>query len=280
MRVIKNINNNVSLCVDSSGRELIAFGKGIGFKRPPYELSLEQVDRTFYNIDSIYLSMIGAIPEKIISIVARAVDYARVKLENPVSSNIVLTLADHINFAVERHRKHMNISLPIVHDVQHLFETEYEIGERTLALIRRELGVDLPEEEASYIALHVINGEYSGDNRQSLLDKEMILDITGIIESRFGLSIDRKGFDYSRFVTHMHYLFKRSREGAPVESENHELFLPLKTSFPDVYACCVEIGRYLEQTHSWQLTEEEYVYLMLHVNRLCSHEDCKSEPEI
>ena len=74
MRVIKNINNNVSLCVDSSGRELIAFGKGIGFKRPPYELSLEQVDRTFYNIDSIYLSMIGAIPEKIISIAARAVD--------------------------------------------------------------------------------------------------------------------------------------------------------------------------------------------------------------
>ena len=31
MKVIKSINNNVSHCVDSKGREVVAFGKGIGF---------------------------------------------------------------------------------------------------------------------------------------------------------------------------------------------------------------------------------------------------------
>lgn len=46
MKVIKNINNNVSICVDDNNREVIAFGKGIGFKKPPYELELSQIDRT------------------------------------------------------------------------------------------------------------------------------------------------------------------------------------------------------------------------------------------
>lgn len=37
MRVIKKINNNVALCLDSDNHELIAFGKGIGFPQIPYE---------------------------------------------------------------------------------------------------------------------------------------------------------------------------------------------------------------------------------------------------
>ena len=32
MRVLKAINNNVVSCVDDSGRELIAMGKGLGFR--------------------------------------------------------------------------------------------------------------------------------------------------------------------------------------------------------------------------------------------------------
>ena len=35
MKVIKKINNNVALCLDGNQRELIAFGKGIGFKPIP-----------------------------------------------------------------------------------------------------------------------------------------------------------------------------------------------------------------------------------------------------
>ena len=31
MRIIKKINNNVALCVDHSGREVVAMGKGLGF---------------------------------------------------------------------------------------------------------------------------------------------------------------------------------------------------------------------------------------------------------
>ena len=35
MIVVKRINNNVAVCRDGNQRELIAFGKGIGFPRRP-----------------------------------------------------------------------------------------------------------------------------------------------------------------------------------------------------------------------------------------------------
>ena len=39
MKVIKKINNNVALAQDAKGREMIVFGKGIGFPAMPYELT-------------------------------------------------------------------------------------------------------------------------------------------------------------------------------------------------------------------------------------------------
>lgn len=37
MEVYKKINNNVALARDAKGRELVVFGKGIGFASLPYE---------------------------------------------------------------------------------------------------------------------------------------------------------------------------------------------------------------------------------------------------
>ena len=51
MKVIKNINNNVAICVDDNGHEVVAMGKGIGFSKPPYEVDLSKIDRTYYSLD-------------------------------------------------------------------------------------------------------------------------------------------------------------------------------------------------------------------------------------
>ena len=65
MKAIKKINNNVAYCVDGNGRELIALGKGIGFGSFPRDLSLTEIERTFYNIDSRVSSAIADIDELI-----------------------------------------------------------------------------------------------------------------------------------------------------------------------------------------------------------------------
>ena len=39
MKVVKCINNNVAICLDDDNNELVAFGKGIGFKNNVIKLS-------------------------------------------------------------------------------------------------------------------------------------------------------------------------------------------------------------------------------------------------
>ena len=106
MIVVKKINNNVAICLDNNNNELIAFGKGIGFPATPYELcDLSKVQRTFYGVNSLYFNFINEIPENIFEISVKIVDYSKTKIKNEVNSNIVFTLADHINFAIQRYEK-------------------------------------------------------------------------------------------------------------------------------------------------------------------------------
>ena len=59
MKVIKNINNNVSVCLDGDGYEVVVFGSGVGFVKPPSEIPLEKIQRTFYDINPNYLNVIS-----------------------------------------------------------------------------------------------------------------------------------------------------------------------------------------------------------------------------
>ena len=74
MKVIKNINNNVAICVDDNGHEVVAMGKGIGFSKPPYEVDLSKIDRTYYSLDSHYVTLLSEIPEEVIDVTLEIVE--------------------------------------------------------------------------------------------------------------------------------------------------------------------------------------------------------------
>ena len=105
MIVIKNINNNVSLCLDSKKNEVIVFGKGVGFIKPPYTIPLHKIEKTFYNVSQEQIELINLIPDQILEVASQIVDYANVVLDNQFQSNVVFTLADHIHFFHQQARK-------------------------------------------------------------------------------------------------------------------------------------------------------------------------------
>lgn len=137
MRILKKINNNIALCVDDNERSLIAIGTGIGFESCPYELKdLDIIQRTFYDVDTMYYNLISELSVEILEVSAKIVDIARSKITSELSPNIVFTLADHINFAIERLNKSMNIRTPLYNDVQYLYEIEYGLGEMAVKIIQ------------------------------------------------------------------------------------------------------------------------------------------------
>ena len=81
MKVIKSINNNVAHCSDSKGREVIVFGKGIGFYRPEEEIPLSKINRTFYNIKDTDYGILRSIPTVVINTAIYIIDMVSDELE-------------------------------------------------------------------------------------------------------------------------------------------------------------------------------------------------------
>ena len=81
MKVVKCINNNVAICLDDDNNELVAFGKGIGFKKPPFEIDVAVIQKTYYGIDENYVHMINEIPEEILLLSEEIIKYAENELD-------------------------------------------------------------------------------------------------------------------------------------------------------------------------------------------------------
>lgn len=272
MKVIKNINNNVSLCVDSKGREVIAFGKGLGFIKPPYDVPLNKIERTFYSVNNMDFEGIKNIPVSIINASIRIVDEVEQNLNITLMSTAALALADHINFAIQRLNDHILLEMPLREDMKQLYPDEMKEAYRALAIIKEETGIVLDRREAGTIALHFINNRISARNHDQIVSKQIIETSVDLIEKEYGITINKDSFNYSRYITHVDYLLRRALENTQIESVNKGMFQKLKEQYPSTYQCAVKINDVFKTSLNIDLSEEEQLYLMLHINRLCTRE--------
>lgn len=270
MQVIKKVNNNVAICLDSSNREIVAFGNGIGFPQVPYELQdLSIIKHTYYDVDDRYIGLLNELPEEVMEVASQIVEMARNSLQGELNSNVVFTLADHLAFAIERTKQHIDIKNPLTYDLKHLYPVEMKIGKKALQLIRETLDVQLSESEITSIALHLINAENGlGDINDTVRITKMANDITLIVRDFYDMEIDESGLAFSRFVVHLHYLMIRSSSKTVIEQANQSLYDFTKLKYPKTYQCLLKIKQYMETRCQMELNEDEELYLMIHLNRL------------
>lgn len=279
MIVLKKINNNVAVCQDGDGRELIAFGKGIGFPPTPYELTdLKKVDRTFYNVSSKYIPLLNDIPVEIVQFTARQMLEIQDKLPYETSANLVLTLADHIVFAIERAGRGIYVQMPSVYEMEMSFPLEVKIGRRFVAAAKRELKVNLPKGEVQGIAMHLINARNAptiSGGGSGIADRyeEILEQTTQMIEWELGVTVRRDTFNYARFATHLQYLLKRIFEKKHIDSSNLQMYHSVREEYPEAAACVDKISACYQRDWAAELTEEEKLYLIMHINRVCSKEN-------
>ena len=271
MRVIKNINNNVAVCVDSSGKELIAFGKGIGYRKPPYDIDISQIHRTYYNLDSKYVSILENINDEIIQLAIDIREYTESK--NILTSNkLVVSLADHISYAIERVQQGITFSLPIANDVLKMFPEEIEIGKYALELIEERLNQKMPEDEAIYIAIDILNSELETNKKWSS-EGQLVEQIVEIVSEMMNIQIDKKSFFYSRFVSHLYYLLERTdQESLP---DREVLLNSIRYTNPREYECALAVKELIDEAHSRSISDDEILYLTLHISRLYGREKNK-----
>lgn len=271
VRAIKRINNNAAICVDNAGHQLIALGKGIGFGEIPREVSLADIHRTFYGIDSKYLSFIDEVDPQVLEFAAQFADVVTQQVSYELSSNLPITLADHFQFALKRAREHMMVPMPLAGDVEQSYPVEYRLGEMAVHGLERTFNVRMPPSEVAGVALSIVNAMVSPSTRAraaSLQEEEIIDSAVELIEQFLGVTVDRDSFAYARFVTHIRYLLGRMQEDAPLETDNVGLFDVLEEQYPETTSCAQAVGALLEQAYGKPITHEELLYLAMHINRV------------
>lgn len=279
MQVIKKINNNFAICVDGEGNELIAFGKGIGFPKVPYEIEdLSVINRTFYDIDQKYLELLNELPEKVFHFTVKFIDIAKNELDYELNPNIVLTMADHINFCLQRARKNIYVQMPLIYEIENTFPKEAKLGKYAIKQMERRFMVNLNQNEASGIAMNLVNARYNTKSQKDEVDRlemeydDILEDTISIVENEIGILIDRDSFNFARYTLHLMYLLKRIANHQTLDSDNGIMYQSMREEFPEIAACVDLFDQYFRRKYKIKLSDEEKLYLILHINRICVRE--------
>lgn len=274
MKVVKKINNNVAVCLDGDNHECIAFGKGIGFPKTPYELSdLSIIYRTYYNIDSNLTKLANEIPNDIFEISSNIVNFANENIKQQLNPNLFFTLADHINFAIKRLEQNMHFRYPYNSDVLYHYPDEMSVGEKAVAYINKEKGIYLPKDESVAIAMHILNSEIQNINDADSKNIDHIIqEIVEIVEQDFGFKVNTNGFNYLRFISHLQYLLNKNVEDVKTPSTFLNILETLKSDHNEAYISAVHIKEYLLSEMGLELDQDDVMYLILHIDRLCTRD--------
>lgn len=274
MLILKKINNNVALASSDAGEEIVVFGKGVGFHEMPYELEDESViQRVFRDVDEKCIGGFANIADDVLLVASDIVAMADKALDCALAGNLVVCLADHLQYALERTGDGIAIENPLSHEVAFVYPREVELGRRGIEIVLDRLGVKLPESEVTSIALHLVNAEVDGmgsvQDMDLVMKSTLILErATQVIEGQLGQQLDRTSYAYVRFAAHLRFLIRRLMRGGCKETENSGLFRQAARDFPDAYRCAAGINEYLKRDYNWSCSDEEMLYLMMHVNRL------------
>lgn len=272
--IIKRILTNNAVVIEENNKEKIVCGKGIAFnKRRGMEIDESLVTQIFTLEEDNglrYETLVKDVPMEYQMAAGDIIRYARSELGDNLPDTLILTLADHIYAAVIRIKDGLEIHNSLLWEIQNFYDVEYRIGLKGLEVIRDAVGITLPEDEAGFIALHIVNAQIN-DNQMNNAYRVMkvIQEITTIV--RYYFSIDFKSTDiyYQRFLTHLKFFALRLLKGKQYREEGEsELLNILKPKFSLAYDCSMRIGGFLKEKYNYELSNEEIMYLTIHIHRV------------
>lgn len=274
--IIKRIlTNNAVVIDDENQQEKIVCGKGIAFKkRPGMEIDGISINQTFIleggGEYSRFEQLLKDVPLEYLELSSEIINMAKLEFAKKFKDNVIITLSDHLYVAIKRCREGMTISNPLLWDIKNFYEIEYDIGLRALELIKNKFHIQLPDDEAGFIALHIVNVELDEDNMDHIFQvTKVIQEIMTIVKYHFHAEFDTSNVYYYRFITHLKFFALRLlKDNQFNEDEENELLDVVKDKYCTSYECVLKIKDFLEKKYNYTLQEDEIVYLTIHVHRV------------
>lgn len=278
LRIKKVLNSSVVLVSDGNSEEFIVLEKGIGYGRKPGEtVEVKGESRIFVQLSQTdrnqLAELLSAIPPIYLEMTQEIVAYAEQQLNTSLNEHIYLALTDHLHFAVERFEKNMIITNRVFWELKSFYPKEYQIGVKALGIIKRELGIELPQEEAANIAFHIVNAQKEDEVQyDAMRAAKLIGKVVTLVTYLMNCQPDKESLHYSRFISHMQYFAERFFKDRMLDSEDDFLYAQMEQGYPKALTCAEKVRTLIIKEYNKAISNEEVAYLAVHIQRLASRD--------
>lgn len=283
MIINKILNNNVVITLDDKGEETIVMGRGIGYQKSKGEPIDESKVNKIFRISNKEISnklqeLLNNIPMEHMKLSSEIIEYAQSKLNKKLNESIYISLSDHTFSAIQRMKEGINVKNAILWETKRFYKEEFEIGMKALDIIEDRTGVRLPEDEAGFIAFHVVNAQLSEGNHIASDITKLMQEILNIVRYHFGVEFQEESVFYYRFIMHLKFFAQRLFSHASHEGDtDEELLNIIKSKYVKEFECVNKIDKFIEKKYNYKLTDDEMIYLTIHVAKVVK--DSKIQPE-
>lgn len=273
--IIKRIlNHNAVIAQNKKDIDILLFGRGIAFGKkvgdPVPALSIEK-SFLLKNSDNMnrFTEIFINVPIEVVYVCEKIINLGKITLGNHFDEIIYINLTDHVNTILERHREGILVPNPLRWEIAKYYKIEFELGKKALSIIKKDLNVELPIDEAAFIAIHFVNANLDNNFQESYKITEIIMKIEQIIQDFYCTEFNQDSIDYYRFITHVKLFAHRLVENNDYHDDEDGYLLELmKKKYPREYECGIKIVHFIETEYDYQLSSSELVYLIAHIRRL------------
>ncbi|WP_300276235.1 BglG family transcription antiterminator LicT [Peptacetobacter sp.] len=275
MIIDRILNNNVVIIKDKDGLEQVVCGKGIAFKKKSGDFIDEnEINKVFILKDKVknkkFQEIVSNIPLQYLEVTNEIIEMIKLESGKKISDTIYISLSDHIHMAVERFLDGISIKNYMMWDIKRFYQQEFQLSLKALDIIKEKLDVTLPQDEAAFITLHIVNAGMDNDDMHQTLEITKIMqEISNIVRYYFSIEFDTDSVYYYRFITHLKFFAERLLSDNIIkDSDDDDLLNMVKIKYKESYSCVEKITEFISRKYEYKLSKEEQLYLTIHIERV------------
>lgn len=274
MIIYKIFNNNAVVIKDENGMEKIVMGCGLAFKKKcGEEVDVSKIDKVFVlsdrEVNNKFQEMMAYIPPEYVELGEDIIKYAKKALDKNLNDTIYISLIDHIYAAIKRYQSGILVKNAILWDIKRFYKDEYQIGLKVLGMVEERFSVRLPDDEAGFIAIHIVEASLNENTKDIQNITEIMSQILNIVKYNFHISFNEESIYYYRFITHLKFFVQRLFEGKTYTDDGQDDLLDaIKEKYQNSYECVNKISNFIKAEYDYDVSNEEKLYLTVHIQRM------------
>ncbi|MGE6614703.1 BglG family transcription antiterminator LicT [Bacillus mycoides] len=259
MEVKRNLNNNVVITEDKNGKEIIVMGKGIGYQKSKGDVIDEsKVNKIFrianQDISNKLQELLNNIPIEHMKLSDEIIGYAQRKLGKKLNEGIYISLSDHTHNAIQRIKEGIQIKNALLWEIKRFYKDEFNIGMKALDIIEKETHIRLPDDEAGFIAFHIVNAQLHKEQPIVHEITQLIQEVLTIVRVHFGIEIIEESVSFYRFISHLKFFASRLITNSTYSDESdEELFEIIKNKYVKEFECVSKIQLFIQKKYGHYL---------------------------